>query len=137
MYHMNDITAAIALIQLRKLDALHECCRQLVARYNEVFADLDWLERPVEKPWARSACHNYVVKVPERDRFMKQLQELDIAPGVHYIPNHHYPRYAGLQADVPVTERVWRRLVTLPLYPDLAKEDIERIVEAAQSFPTA
>jgi perosamine synthetase len=134
-YHMNDIAAAIGLVQLGKLQRLNERRREIVALYNERFKDLPWLQTPVEKEWARSACHNYVVKVEKRDQFMKHLSERGIASSVHYIPNHHYSMYSQCRADVPVTERVWKRLVTLPLYPDLKPDDIHLLVEAVRSFP--
>lgn len=133
-YHMNDIAAAIGIVQLGKLNRLNERRREIVALYNESFEDLPWLQTPVEKEWARSACHNYVVKVEKRDQFMKHLSERGIASSVHYIPSHHYSMYSGFRADVPVTERVWRKLVTLPLYPDLKPDDLDLIVDAVRSF---
>ncbi|MCL4458576.1 MAG: DegT/DnrJ/EryC1/StrS family aminotransferase [Chloroflexi bacterium] len=132
--HMSDIAAAIGIIQLRKLAQSNARRRQIVKQYSEAFADLDWLQTPVEKEWAKSACHNYVVKVEKRDRFMAHLQEAGIASSVHYIPNHHYAMYKQYSADVPLTERVWTKLVTLPLYPDLTASDSDRIITAVRSF---
>ena len=63
---MNDITAAIGLVQLKKLDMMNDRRRQITEKYNEGFADLDWVETPTVKSYAKSACHNYVIKVEER-----------------------------------------------------------------------
>ncbi|MFX0195702.1 MAG: DegT/DnrJ/EryC1/StrS family aminotransferase [Candidatus Hodarchaeota archaeon] len=134
-YHMNDITAAIGLVQLKKLDNANQRRRQIVGIYNKHFADLDWLETPVEKDYAKSACHNYVVKVQHRDRFIEYLQDHQIAASVHYFPNHLYDIFKDYRPSLPVTENVWKKIVTLPLFPDLTDTDIRRIVDAVRKFP--
>jgi perosamine synthetase len=133
-YHMNDIAAAIGLAQLEKLERGNARRREIVAYYNDCFADLDWLETPVEKSYTQSAHHNYVVKLDRRDELIAHLQRRHISAGVHYVPNHLYAIYRGFKADVPVTERVWRRLVTLPLYPAMTDSDVERVVTAVKGF---
>ena len=132
--HMNDIAGAIGLVQLAKLERTNARRREIVMRYNEAFADLGWLERPVEKEYARSAMHNYVVKLEDRDRFMTYLQEKGIATGMHYIPNHLYNMYRPYYLPLPVTERVWKKLVTLPLFPDLTDENVDYIVNVIRSW---
>jgi len=133
-YHMNDINAAIGLVQLEKLDRSNDRRRKITNYYNSRFADLDWLELPVEKNYAQSALHNYVVKLDRRDDLIAHLQKQRISAGVHYFPNHLYKIYSRFKAVVPVTERVWRRLVTLPLYPGMIDDDVERVVGAVRSF---
>jgi perosamine synthetase len=133
-YHMNDITAAIGMVQLEKLDQANARRQEVAAYYDERFADLGWLETPVEKDYAQSARHNYVVKLDRRDALIDFLRERRISAGVHYIPNHLYAMYREFRADVPVTERVWTRLVTLPLYPGMSDGDAERVVEAVRDF---
>ncbi len=131
---MNDIAAALGLVQLEKLERANARRREIVNYYNERFADLDWLERPVEKEYTRSALHNYVIKLDRRDDLIAHLQARRISAGVHYFPVHLYSMYRKFKADVPVTERVWRRLVTLPLYPGMSDADVERVVEAIGCF---
>lgn len=133
-YHMNDITAAIGLVQLEKLERANARRREIVSYYNERFADLEWLERPVEKEYTRSALHNYVIKLDRRDELIAHLQARRISAGVHYFPIHLYSMYRKFKADVPVTERVWRRLVTLPLYPGMSDADVERVVDVITCF---
>ncbi|MCL4488741.1 MAG: DegT/DnrJ/EryC1/StrS family aminotransferase [Chloroflexi bacterium] len=132
--HMNDISAAIGLVQLEKLDRSNARRREIVNLYNTRFADLAWLELPVEKSYTCSAHHAYVVKLDRRDDLIAHLREQRISAGVHYMPNHLYGMYRNYRADVPVTERVWRRLVTLPLYPSMTDCDVERVVAAVRSF---
>jgi perosamine synthetase len=133
-YHMNDITAAIGLVQLEKLDQANVRRREIVAYYDDRFADLEWLETPVEKRYAQGAHHNYVVKLDRRDELIVYLRERKISAGVHYLPSHLYSMYRDFKADVPVAERVWRRLVTLPLYPGMTDSDVERVVRAVRNF---
>lgn len=133
-YHMNDINAAIGLVQLEKLEQSNARRQKIVSYYNERFADLDWLERPVEKSYTCSAHHAYVVKLDDRDDLITHLQKRRISAGVHYFPNHLYSMYRCFKADIPVTERVWRRLATLPLYPGMSDSDVERVVDGVRSF---
>jgi perosamine synthetase len=133
--HLNDIPAAIGLVQLRKLDESNTRRRERAARYTAGLADLEWLKTPVERANVRSAWHNYVVKVERgRDDLMRYLQEKGIATGMHYIPNHLYDIYAPFRCELPVAERVWQKMVTLPLFPDLSFDQVDYIVDAVRSF---
>ena len=82
----------------------------------------------------KSACHNYVVKVDNRDRFVAHLDENGIATGVQYTAGHlcDVPCYKRL----PLAQRAWGKLMTLPLFPDLADEQVECIIDALRAFNT-
>ena len=133
-YHMNDITAALGLVQLKKLDRMNDRRREITEKYNKEFADLDWIETPTLKSYAKSACHNYVIKAEERDRLNIYLQEKEISTGVHYIPNNHYQMYKNCRGETPVCEEVWTKLLTLPLFPDLTDSEVDMIVEKVRRF---
>lgn len=132
--HMNDITAAIGLVQLEKLDRLNQRRREIVDIYNENLNGLEWLEIPVNKAYTKSALHNYVVKANDRDRFMEYLQDHGISSSVHYFPNHLYDLFKDFRTELPITERVWKKIVTLPLYPDMTADQVEKIVETIKNF---
>jgi perosamine synthetase len=135
-YHMNDIIAAIGLVQLRKLEAANARRRQIVDRYNRAFEGVDWIECPPEKEYTRSACHNYVIKTPYRDTLNLHLKSKNIATGVHYMPIHLQPYYRKqFRAVLPVAEQVWTQLLTLPLYPDLTDDEVEYVIESILSLP--
>ena len=138
-HNMNDIAATIGLVQLAKLDASNDRRRALVEYYNERFAGAEWITTPVEKPYTRSARHNYVIRVPaaDRDEMILYLREHGVSAGLHYVPNHLYKMYQECRADVPVTERVWREMITLPLFADMTFEQVDRVVETAVSFRAA
>jgi perosamine synthetase len=132
--HMNDIAAAIGLVQLRKLDAANEKRRRLHIRYGEALNQLSWLEIPVVKSYARPSYHNYVIKTDHRDALHLFLRERGISTGVHYIPLHLQPYYYDPAVRLPVAERVWKRLLTLPLYPDLSIAEQDLVIEAIHDF---
>lgn len=134
-YHMNDITAAVGLVQLRKLEAANARRREIVEQYNQAFEGVEWLERPVEKEYTRSAWHNYVIRTPYRDELNLYLKEKRIATGVHYMPIHLQPYYRKRsKVSLSVAERVWTQLLTLPLYPDLTDEEVGYVIESILSF---
>lgn len=132
--HMNDIAAAIGLVQLGKLDAANARRREIRARYDHELAGIEGLETP-PPPRGASASHNYVVRLDRRDELNVHLRERGISSGVHYLPVHLQPYYRDrCQAEVPVTEKVWKRILTLPMYPDLSEEDLGRIIGAVREF---
>jgi perosamine synthetase len=133
-YYMNDIAAAIGLVQLRKLDRMNARRRELTRYYNDLFADVEWVRTPVEHEYTRSSNHNYVVRVPNRDELIVYLREHGISASVHYVPNHFYPMYKPFAAQLPVTERVWKQIVTLPLFPYMTESQVEQVVGAVRDF---
>jgi perosamine synthetase len=135
-YHMNDIMAAIALVQLHRLPTTNARRRAICQMYDEGLADLDWLVRPTVRSYANSSRHNYVVRMDERDGLMNYLRDKGIATGMHYIPNHLYDMYKPyVQAPLPVTEREWVKMITLPLYPDLTDSQVNYIIESIRAYP--
>lgn len=132
--HLDDIHAAIGLIQLKKLEENNEKRRRIVSYYNREFSKLDWITIPVEKSYVKSSHHLYVIKVERRDELMDHLAKTGISTGVHYYPNHLYSVYKPYRKELPVTEKIWKKLVTLPLYPELTDSQVNRIVSAIQDF---
>ena len=133
-YYMNDIAAAIGLVQLRKLDRMNARRRELTQYYNRLFADVEQVTTPVEHEYTRSSNHNYVVKLPGRDDLILHLREHGISASVHYTPNHLYSMYRKYEADLPVTERVAKQIITLPLFPDMTESQVEQVVEGVKSY---
>lgn len=66
---------------------------------------------------------------------MEHMREHGISTGMHYFPNHLYQMYRPfVKEPLPVTESVWKRLITLPLFPDLTDEQQDMIVETIRTF---
>lgn len=136
--HMNDITAAIGLVQLKKLEKGNARREEIANRYNEEFSKVEWVEVPVRKTYIKSSFHNYAIKVTKGDRnkLIAYLAEMGISAGVHYMPLYKHPIYKklGIKGDCPVAEKVWGKVVLLPLYPDMTDSDIEKVISAVKSF---
>ncbi len=136
-HHMNDLSAAIGIVQLRKLDKHNERRREIAAIYDRAFADLDWLQTPVLKEYAFTAQHKYVVRVPaaDRDALILHLKDRGVGSHVHFVPTHLHPAYKEFRTELlPVTERLWKTLVTLPLFPTLSDDEIAQVIESVRAY---
>jgi len=133
-YHMHDISAALGIVQLKRLDENNQKRRAIMEQYNQAFEAPSWIETPPEHDDVSSSWHIYHLKVPERDRLIAHLKHRGIAPGVHYYPLHMHPYYASLDAQCPIAEEIWKRILSLPMYPDMTGEEIKRVIEAVITF---
>jgi dTDP-4-amino-4,6-dideoxygalactose transaminase len=141
-YNMTDIQAALGIHQLRRLDGFIERRRSIARRYAAAFADLPELLLPAESPDRSHIYHLYAVRIlPEtgsldRDAFIASLKKAKIGTSVHFVPLHRHPYYRdryGYRTDAfPVAERIYRGLVSLPLYPAMSERDVEDVVVAVR-----
>jgi perosamine synthetase len=122
-YHLNDIAAALGLVQLEKLEEMQSIRYRLVQQYLEELAGDPRIELPVWDP--DSSWHMFVIRVPHRNELSRWLQDQGISTGVHYKPVHLYPLYH--KYSLPVAEREWTRLLTLPLFPALTSDQVSEI----------
>ncbi len=132
--YMNDLNAAIGLVQLGKLASANAQRREIFLRYERAFAGLNWLQTPIEKPEVRSAMHAYVARVPHRDGLIDHLGQRDIDAGVHYKPCHLFEVYKPYRAALPITDAVWPHLVTLPMFPSMTESEIGQVIAAIRDF---
>lgn len=132
--HMNDLTAALGLAQLERLDDMNKARRGRVRQYLAELDGLGWLRLPGWRDG--SSWHLFAVRVPARvrDRLVTHLLACGVSAGVHYKPLTCYPVFASARVDLPVTDRVWRQLVTLPLFPSMTDAEFARVVAAVKSF---
>ena len=134
-YQMNDIAAALGLVQLGKLEPGNGMRRRLLERYRKAFAPLEGVELLAQRDYARSACYSAVIRLDERDALCDYLAARGIESAVHFYPSHLYPVYQPYNtAPLPVTEAVWERILTLPLYPELTEEQQDKVIAAVQHF---
>ncbi len=140
--NMSDIMAGLGLSQLAKLERMQGIRRELVEYYNTEFGNIPELEVPVELVYARHAWHLYIIKLNldklsiDRGKFIEELKEENIGTSVHFIPLHIHPYYRDTfgykQGDFPVAEGVFERIISLPLYPKMSKQDATDVVEAVK-----
>lgn len=136
-YHMSDMQAAVGLVQLNKINQMNGIRRSIAVRYQQELKHIPWIELPREKTYAQSSWHLFQIKLPHekiRDRLIGHLQEDGIATGVHYYPCHLHPCYVHLRANVPISNEIWKRILTLPIHPNLTDDDMDRIIKSIRKF---
>lgn len=132
--HLNDIHAAIGLVQLEKLDQGNQRRREIVARYREAFADIPEITMPPAScDTYQSSWHLCEIKAERRQELSVFLRDCGVNSGVHYKPIHLYRCY-GNQPALPVAEAQYRRMLTLPLYPDLKESEVNFIINCVKRF---
>jgi len=132
--HMNDITAAIALVQLKKLNKMNARRKQIADHYTRALKGHSLITTPPSIPkGCRSSWHIYCIRAKRRDELSIYLQQKEIATGVHYKPVHTYKCY-GNRPVLPKAESVFEEILSLPMYPGLSKDDVDRVTGAILSF---
>jgi len=120
---LDTVQAAVLRVKLRHLERWNAERRAVVEAYSRALADVPGVVLPTERAGCRSAWHLYTIRVPERDRVQAHLAEKRIATAVHYPrPIHLQPAMAvagGKAGDLPVSERLSREVLCLPLYAEL------------------
>lgn len=124
--NMNDITAVIGLAKLKNLDRDNAYRKQVAAWYGKYLPE--WITRPVD----RNVWHLYPVRVPERDALYTFLSSHGIGCGVHYKPLYHYAYFN--QKPLPVTEQVFKEIISLPLHLMVTEEDVMRVCSLINQF---
>jgi perosamine synthetase len=132
-FRLTDIAAAIGLCQLDKLERNTARRQAIAARYDEAFADL-----PVVVPTVPAdrthVYHQYTLDVgPSRDAIVADLTTAGVSTGIYYpIPVHRQPYVLalGIRAELPVTDRVAARTLSLPMFPGLTDEDQQTVIDA-------
>jgi dTDP-4-amino-4,6-dideoxygalactose transaminase len=146
-YNMSDIQAAMGLVQLRRLDEFNRARAALARRYAERLGGCEAIRLPGARPEVGHVWHLYVIRLRldrlriDRGAFIEALAERGIGASVHFIPIHHHSYYRegfGFSAaDLPVTERVFPELISLPLYPLMNEVDVDRVAEAVLEIVSA
>ncbi len=134
---LDALQAAILAVKLSRLEAWVARRRQIADTYRERLADLP-LILPRELDGARHVYHQFVIRTDQRDALRLHLKDAGVGTGIHYpLPLHLQPalRYLGYQkGDFPVSEAVADTVLSLPVYPELAPEEVATIVHAIRGF---
>jgi dTDP-4-amino-4,6-dideoxygalactose transaminase len=130
-----ELTAALGLIQLRKLPAANARRRELVAAYRQRLREVPGVSLPFVHRLEDSAHHIFPILLDDaamRNAFREALRERGIQTSVHYPPVHQFTHHRAIVGEVrlPATEEVSAREVTLPLHPLLSVEDVGVICDA-------
>jgi len=128
-YNMNDLSAAIGLAQLKKLDKFNKRRANIIKKYMEGIKDIEGI-----KPLLPYAPDNYVyqmfgIRAEKRDELMVYLKSKGIATGCHYTPLHNQPLFKPFNGNCPFIEKEADKFITLPLHADLTNEEVEYIIK--------
>lgn len=131
---MDTLQAVVLSAKLRRLEGWNAARRRAAARYDEMLAGMDNILLPRTLAGNEHVWHLYVVRVPDRDRVLKELQTAGVGAGVHYpVPVHFTGAFSDLgygEGSFPVAERVAGEIISLPLHPEITLEQQEQVVVA-------
>ena len=139
---LDSIQAGILRVKLKHLPKWTDQRRAAAARYREVFAGIENAPLlPFEPGWSKAVYHLFVVRVRERDEFMKYLGSKGIGTGIHYpIPLHLQKAYEnrtwGIQS-FPIAKLVSEEILSLPMFPGLDKGQQSKVAEEVLNFAGA
>jgi len=135
---LDELQAAILRVKLRKLDEWNEKRRRHAMLYDRLLEGAP-VVTPSCRDNARHIYHLYVVRSPQRDLLRDWLRQNGVAADIHYpTPIHLQPAYADLEmpeGSLPLTEQYASEILSLPMFPGLTDEEIERCCEVIRTFP--
>ncbi len=139
--NLPDVGAALGLAQLARLDDFNQKRRQLAERYFQHLRESEILILPTNAEghsWHMfCVCIDHKALKTSRAEIQKRLQKQDIGTGIHYPAMHLfslYQRYGYRQGDFPNAERIGEQTLTLPLFPAMEMEDVDRVCDALKSI---
>jgi len=135
---LDEIQAAILRVKLKRLDEWNKLRRKNASIYNDLLEDVDEVVMPLEAEYAKHVYHLYVIRTHRRDELQDWLKSKGIGTGLHYpIPLHLQRAYEYLgykEGDFPVAEECAKQILSLPMFPELTQEEIEKVVTEIKRF---
>ena len=144
--NLSDVLAAIALVQLDRLETHAEIRARQFALYDDGVADLEGITPLARDPRDVHALHLYIVRVDAeragatRDEYQRALADEQIGTSIHFLPVHQLSAYRGRfpdQPPLPVAERAGSEVLSLPLSPAHSDEDIGDATDALRGVHAA
>ena len=134
---LDSLQAAILRAKLPHLEDWCRARRAVAALYRQALGGIPGLRLPEETPGADHVYHLYVVRLQGRERVGKKLAEAGVATGVHYpAPIHRLKAYEHLglgPGSFPVSETICETILSLPMYPEMGREEVETVARALRS----
>ena len=138
-YNLPDMNAVLGIGQLKRLDDLNNRRTEIARLYTELLSEVDEIQ-PLQVPgYTMTHCwHLYIIRLDiesmtmSRDGFMQALKEKQVGSGLHFRATHTQKYYREKYADtvvLPDTEWNSERICSLPLYPDMTNDDVQRVVD--------
>jgi dTDP-4-amino-4,6-dideoxygalactose transaminase len=142
-YNLTDVAASLGIQQLRKADRFQSRREAIARSYDEALRDLPLVIPPRPDAPSTHAWHLYVVQLTDdaplgRDEAIERLYAAGIGCSVHYIPLHQQPywrdRYGLSSGQFPVSQRLYERGFSLPIYTRMTDADVQRVISALRSL---
>ena len=143
-YNLTDIAAAIGIHQLAGAFEMREQRERIAERYTEAFRHVDALELPPTDSDRLHSWHLYPIRLRlekltiSRNEFIEQLKMNGVGCSVHWRPLHLHPfyidRYRWPEDLFPNATHLWERVISLPLFPSMTAEEINRVVEVVRNI---
>lgn len=135
---MDGMQGAVLNVKLKYLPAWTEARRAHAAHYNKMLADIVHIQLPGEADYAKHVYHIYPIRIKNRDSLINALAKRDIACGIHYpVPLHFTGAYNFLgynRGAFPCSEQIADELISLPMFPELTREQIAYVAESIRDF---
>ena len=138
-YNFTDLQASLGLPQLKKVNAMWDSRKRIAAKYTEALKDLDMIQLHTIKPDRDSSWHLFPVRlyldrlVKNRAQIINELREKNVGVGVHFMPVHQHLYYSETfnlsDADYPVASAAFPRLMSLPIYPGMTDENVDKVID--------
>lgn len=141
-FRLTDFQCALGISQLKKLGRFIQRRREIAAKYNEAFADMEEVITPIGDKNVKAVYHIYVIQLRTellkvgRKEVFDALQAENIGVNVHYLPVHLHPFYQRKfdykRGVYPIAERYYERVITLPIFPKMSDADASDVIKAVR-----
>ena len=133
-YNMNDLAAALGIVQLEKLEDMNSIRKTLMLRYCNGIKKIKGVDALMPYQPNKYVYWFFGIKTLLRDELMIYLKSKGIATGCHYTPLHHQPLFRQYKSQCPVSERAYDSFMTLPFHTSLTNDDIDYILSHLSEF---
>ena len=133
---LDELQAAFLRVKLRFLDEFNELRQSVAKQYTEGLSDVPGVRLPTVVGGAQSVWHLYVIRTAMRNRLAEYLRQANIETLIHYpIPPHLSPAFQAYKnAALPLTEAISREVLSLPMHPHLAADEVDFIIDRIRKF---
>jgi dTDP-4-amino-4,6-dideoxygalactose transaminase len=136
-YHMSNIMAAIGLEQLKKMNNFGKKRKNIAIKYDNLFSSNNNIAS-IERDYINVVPHIYVIRIKnlkDRDSLREAMYKKGIEIGIHYNPNHFLTFFkTNGNENLPVTERVYKEIISLPIHPDIDDSDVDKVVSTLNNL---
>ncbi len=140
-YRLTDFQAALITSQLGKIDKFRSRRQEIVKRYNEAFSRIPEIFVQKEIPESDTCRHLYIIQLNldrltcTRRGFFDAMQAENIQCQIHYVPVYWFPYYQHMGYEkglCPNAEELYKRIMSIPLYPGMTDQDVEDVIHAVE-----